>query len=92
MPAVVCLVHTAITPCVLLHRLLRPIVYIATTYMVSNFAVTKYTGVPVYAFMHWQSSETYLLCLGMVLGFSAIYLGLVAVDQAYKRDISRQLE
>ena len=83
-PAVVCVVNTALTRCVLLKKLLKPIAILMLTYVIINFVVTKLNKKPLYSFMHWETMETPMIVCGITITFSTFYLGLCHLDQMVK--------
>lgn len=85
-PAIACLLNSAITNCVLSRRMLSSIMYIGSAYITINFLVVKFwrNGVPLYDFMHWRSMETTLVAAIILVGFSVVYLVFCLIDEQIK--------
>ena len=89
-PAICCLINTIITNLVLLNGILTTILKLSTFYLLINFTATKYHGTPIYSFLSWESWETPAIVVGLLVAFSALYLGMCKVDQVYKGEIIKQ--
>lgn len=85
-PAIVCLLNSSITNCVLSRRMLSSILYIGMTYITINFFVVKFlmNGVPLYDFMHWRTMETPLVAATLLVGFAVVYLVFCLIDEKIK--------
>jgi len=55
-------------------------VLFAMAYGVINFAVTKYTGNPVYHFLDWKDYKSFVLYLFLAACFYGSYMGLVRLS------------
>ena len=83
-PAIVCLINTYLTNCVLIRNMLKPLTIIMVTYGTINFIGTKISGAPIYHFLHWESAETPILITVLIGVFNCVYLGLCFVDELIK--------
>lgn len=88
-PAVICVINSSITNCVLSRRGLHSCMLIGTVYFTINFLAVKFLndGVPLYAFLHWRSWHSPVLCVTLLLGFAVFYLVLVLVDESFKHKL-----
>lgn len=86
LPAVVCFINTLLTNSVLSLKLLKPILIIGAFYLFINFIATKYKGIPLYSFLDWKSSESFVIASGMLFSFGAVYFVLCKIDEGLKHD------
>ena len=83
-PAIVCLINSSMTNCVLHRNMIKQITAIAVTYAIVNFVGTKAQGKPLYHFLHWDSMETPLLIAAIIAGVNMVYLAICMMDEFFK--------
>ena len=84
-PALFCVVNSYITEIVMTKTLIKPLICIFWFYSFINFLQTKNSGKPIYSFLPWDSVQTVYILLGMMSGFSGIYLGFCYLDEFVKK-------
>jgi ABC-type uncharacterized transport system permease subunit len=62
---------------VFLRKHLKPFVIISVFYLLLNLVATKYRGVPLYHFLTWTDTESYIFAIMIVVGSSVVYLLIV---------------
>ena len=83
-PGIACLVNSVITKSVLTRKLLKPLLYFGIFYLFVNFLQVKISGLPVYAFLTWEDSSSYILVACLQFGFAIIYIILCMIDEYFK--------
>ena len=84
LPAIVCLINSYLTNCVLMRNMVKPITILSLAYSVINCIGTKMNGAPIYDFLHWDSAETSIAVAAFIVLFNLFYLGLCFVDELVK--------
>lgn len=73
-------------------ELMKPLWCLYMLYNLINFLVTKYTGEPIYPFMHWESIETPLILLAMMLAFTVIFICMCKIDAWFKKKLAHEIK
>ena len=67
-----------------------PFVLLSIVYGAINFAITKYTGKPVYDFLDWKDYKSFVLYICITACFYGSYMGLVRLSFELKPPPSKQ--
>ena len=75
-----------ITNCCLIRKLIKPLLTLGVMWIVVDCIQTFIMGEPVFSFLTWDTPETPMMALGMVLWFGFLYIILCSLDESMKAE------
>ena len=86
LPPACCLFNTYLTNCVLTRKLIKHLLLMGLAYLVLDFLYVKVTGDTVFWFLHWETMETPIFGISLVLGFGFVYILVCGLDECVKEE------
>ena len=86
LPPACCLIHTYLTNCVLTRKLIKHILLGGLSYLSLDYFYVKVTGDTVFWFLHWDTMETPIFGITLVLGFGFVYILVCGLDEIVKEE------
>tara|TARA_B110000285_G_C14946760_1_gene524705 strand:+ start:404 stop:895 length:492 start_codon:yes stop_codon:yes gene_type:complete len=85
-PQLVCVMNTMITNCCLSRKIIKPLLLLGCIWIVIDCIQTHIMGEPVFSFLTWETLETPMAAIGMVLWFGFAYIILCSFDESVKAE------
>ena len=78
--------NSYLTNCVLTRKLIKHLLLLGLGYLGLDFIYVKFTGDTVFWFLHWNTLETPIFGITLVLGFGFVYILICGLDEIIKEE------